>query len=242
MKEIKVKDLLELLAPVMITRKKAYFQKKLSDVVSISEQTQWVEQYGNNIKFDYNRYIISSFPGDVKKIPAHNFLLLYDFPTVDENLVEIEELIYYIEGFNTYQELKARIEDGIFSAGRFFIFIKDYEGYKNVPYYAEFNDDWDHWMEFSIPCLGEIYDVETVYNGDESSRVTDEYYAGIFSSCDDVENFIQETHIFDKMEKKQIFETNGKYKYEDLTFTFRIEYDDVVAAFSSEKMVSEDKI
>ena len=44
------------------------------------------------------------------------------------------------------------------------------------------------------------------------------------------------------MEKKQIFETNGKYKYEDLTFTFRIEYDDVVAAFSSEKMVSEDKI
>ena len=156
--------------------------------------------------------------------------------------MEIEELIYYIEGFNTYQELKARIEDGIFSAGRFFIFIKDYDGYKNVPYYAEFNDDWDNWIEFSIPCLGEIYDVETVYNGDESSRVTDEYYAGIFSSCDDVENFIQETHIFDKMEKKQIFETNGKYKYEDLTFTFRIEYDDVVAAFSSEKMVSEDKI
>lgn len=242
MKEIKVKELLELLAPVMINRKKSYFQKKLSDVVSISEQTQWVEQYGNNIKFDYNRYIVSSFPGDVKKIPAHNFLLLYDFPTVDENLVEIEELIYYIEGFNTYQELKARIEDGIFSAGRFFIFIKDYDGYKNVPYYAEFNDDWDNWIEFSIPCLGEIYDVETVYNGDESSKITDEYFAGIFSSHYDVETFIQETRIFDKMEKKQAFETNGKYKYEDLTFTFKIEYDDVVAAFSSEKMVSEDKI
>lgn len=233
MKEIKVKELLELLAPVMINRKKAYFQKKLSDVVSISEQTQWVEQYGNNVKFDYNRYIISSFPGDVKKIPVHNFLLLYDFPTVDENLVEIEDLIYYIEGFNTYQELKARIEDGIFSAGRFFIFIKNYEGYKNVPYHAEFNDDWDNWIEFSIPCLGEIYDVETVYNGDERSKVTDEYYAGIFSSHYDVENFIQETRIFDKMEKKQAFETNGKFKYEDRNFTFKIEYDDIVATLST---------
>lgn len=242
MKEIKVKELLELLAPVMVNRKKAYFQKKLSEVVSISEQTKWVEQYGNNVKLDYDRYIISSFPGDVKKIPVYNFLLLYDFPTVDENLVEIEDLIYYIEGFNTYEELKARIEDGIFNAGRFFIFIKDYEGYKNIPYYAEYNDDWDNWMEFSIPCLGEIYDVETVYGSDKGSIVKDDYYAGIFSSPSDLENFIQETRIFDKMEQKQIFETNGKYKYEDLTFTFRIEYDDVVAAFSSEKMVSEDKI
>ena len=97
-------------------------------------------------------------------------------------------------------------------------------------------------MEFSIPCLGEIYDVETIYGSDKGSMVKDDYYAGIFSSCDDMENFIQETHIFDKMEKKQAFETNGKYKYEDSFFDFKIEYNDIVAAFSSEKVILEDKI
>ena len=29
------------------------------------------------------------------------------------------------------------------------------------------------------------------------------------------------------------FETNGRFKYEDRNFTFKIEYDDIVATFSS---------
>ena len=233
MKTIKVKELLELFASTMINNKKRFFSNKADDVVSLSEQTKWVKKYENNLQASKNGFKLSAIPGSVKEVPRYRFFLLYDEPPVNETLRVNTELDYYSEGFNTYKELKDRVEDGDFNAGHFSVFLRDYEGYKSVSFKAEFDEDWDRWTDFSIPCLGEIFDVETVYNGDESTKTTDAYYAGIFSSPSDLENFIQETRIFDKMMHHKAFETNGKFKYEDRNFTFKIEYDDIVATFSS---------
>ena len=233
MKTIKVKELLELFASTMINNKKRFFSNKADDVVSLSEQTKWVKKYENNLQASKNGFKLSAIPGSVKEVPRYRFFLLYDEPPVNETLRVNTELDYYSEGFNTYKELKDRVEDGDFNAGHFSVFLRDYEGYKSVSFKAEFDEDWDRWTDFSIPCLGEIFDVETVYNGDESTKIADAYYAGIFSSPSDLENFIQETRIFDKMMHHKAFETNGKFKYEDRNFTFKIEYDDIVATFSS---------
>ena len=233
MKNIKVKELLELFASAMISRKNIFFRNEVADVVPLAEQTKWVTKYECNIQANKNGFKLSAIPGSVKEVPRYRFFLLYDEPPVNETLRVNTELDYYSEGFNTYKELKDRVEDGDFNAGHFSVFLRDYEGYKSVSFKAEFDEDWDRWTDFSIPCLGEIFDVETVYNGDESTKIADAYYAGIFSSPSDLENFIQETRIFDKMMKHKAFETNGKFKYEDRNFTFKIEYDDIVATFSS---------
>lgn len=233
MKNIKVKELLELFSSVMISRKNIFFRNEVADIVPLLEQTKWVKKYADNVQTTKNGYVITSAPGSVKEIPRYNFILFYDFPAVNEKLVESDELHYFFEGFDTYKELKNRIEDGDFNTGHFSVFLRDYEGYKDVTIKAEYDEDWDRWTDFSIPCLGEIFEVETVYNGDKSSSVKDEYYAGIFSSPSDLENFIQETCIFDKMMHHKDFETNGKFKYEDRNFTFKIEYDDIVASYSS---------
>ncbi len=233
MKNIKVKELLELFASAMISRKNIFFRNEVADVVPLAEQTKWVTKYECNIQANKNGYKISTSSGSVKEVPRYRFFLLYDEPPVNETLRVNTELDYYSEGFNTYKKLKERIEDGNFNAGHFSVFLRDYEGYKNVSFKAEYDEEWDRWTDFSIPCLGEIFDVETVYSGDETTKTMDAYYAGIFSSPSDLENFIQETRIFDKMMKHKAFETNGKFKYEERNFTFKIEYDDIVASFSS---------
>ena len=233
MKNIKVKELLELFASAMISRKNVFFRNEVDDIVPLADQTQWVTKYECNIQANKNGYKISTSSGSVKEVPRYRFFLLYDIPPVNEILKVNDELDYYSEGFNTYKEIKDRVEDGDFNAGHFSVFLRDYEGYKNVSFKAEYDEEWDRWTDFSIPCLGEIFDVETIYNGDESTKTTDAYYAGIFSSPSDLENFIQETRIFDKMMKHKAFETNGKFKYEERNFTFKIEYDDIVASFSS---------
>lgn len=233
MKSIRVKELLELFASAMISRKNIFFRNEVADIVPLSEQTKWVKKYECNIQANKNGYKISTASGSVKEVPRYRFFLLYDAPPVNEVLKVDDELDYYSEGFNTYKELKDRVEDGNFNAGHFAVFLRDYEGYKNVSFKAEYDEEWDRWTDFSIPCLGEIFDVETIYNADESTKTTDAYYAGIFSSPSDLENFIQETRIFDKMMKHKAFETNGKFKYEERNFTFKIEYDDIVASFSS---------
>lgn len=233
MKNIKVKELLELFASAMISRKNIFFRNEVADVVPLAEQTKWVTKYENNLQASKNGFKLSAIPGSLKEVPRYRFFLLYDEPPVNETLRVNTELDYYSEGFNTYKKLKERIEDGNFNAGHFSVFLRDYEGYKNVSFKAEYDEEWDRWTDFSIPCLGEIFDVETIYNGDESTKTTDAYYAGIFSSPSDLENFIQETRIFDKMMKHKAFETNGKFKYEERNFTFKIEYDDIVASFSS---------
>ena len=233
MKNIKVKELLELFASAMISRKNIFFRNEVADVVPLAEQTKWVTKYECNVQANKNGYKISTSSGSVKEVPRYRFFLLYDEPPVNETLRVNTELDYYSEGFNTYKKLKERIEDGNFNAGHFSVFLRDYEGYKNVSFKAEYDEEWDRWTDFSIPCLGEIFDVETVYSGDETTKTMDAYYAGIFSSPSDLENFIQETRIFDKMMKHKAFETNGKFKYEERNFTFKIEYDDIVASFSS---------
>ena len=49
MKSIRVKELLELFASAMISRKNIFFRNEVADIVPLSEQTKWVKKYECNI-------------------------------------------------------------------------------------------------------------------------------------------------------------------------------------------------
>lgn len=49
MKNLDVKELLELFAPAMVNRNKLYFRKEISDIVPIAEQGKFVNKYKNNV-------------------------------------------------------------------------------------------------------------------------------------------------------------------------------------------------
>lgn len=87
MKTIKAKELLELFAATMISRKKSFFNNTVIDIVPLSEQVKWVKKYAGNIQAVENGYKISSAPGTVIEVPRYNFFLFYDTPVVNETLI-----------------------------------------------------------------------------------------------------------------------------------------------------------
>ena len=111
MKNIKVKELLELFASVMISRKNIFFRNEVADVVPLSEQTKWVKKYECNIQANKNGYKISTASGSVKEVPRYRFFLLYDAPPVNEVLKVDDELDVYVGNIKKFSALPGAASD-----------------------------------------------------------------------------------------------------------------------------------
>lgn len=233
MKNLDVKELLELFAPAMVNRNKLYFRKEISDIVPIAEQGKFVNKYKNNVTCANGVYTVSENTGDITSVPAYNYFVVYERPLIEENQKRIKKLKFFFEGFETYGELKQRIQDKNFDTGLFIIYIKDYIGYRMTHFNVFYDEEFDKWTDLYIPCLGEIYDVQITYENDEATRFTQEPIAGVFCSQDDIENFIQEVIVFEQMMKRKPFVITGVYSYEGVMSEFKVEYDEIVSSFDS---------
>ncbi len=233
MKTLDVKELLELFAPAMVNRNKLYFRKEISDIVSAAEQSKFVKKYKNNVTLADGVYTVSENGGDTTSIPAYNYFVVYERPLLEENQKRIRKLKFFFEGFETYGELKQRVQDKNFDTGLFIVYIKDYIGYRMTQFNVFYDEEFDKWTDLYIPCLGEIYDVQITYDNDEATRFTQEPIAGIFCSQDDIENFIQEVIVFEQMMKRKPFVITGVYSYEGVMSEFKVEYDEIVSSFDS---------
>lgn len=233
MKNLDIKELLELFAPSTVNRNKLFFRKEISDIVSLAEQSKFVKKYKNNVSYADGVYTVSENAGDVTSVPAYNYFVLYERPLVEENQKRIRKLNFFFEGFETYGELKARIQDKNFDTGLFIVYIKDYIGYRMTQFNVFYDEEFDKWTDLYIPCLGEIYDVQITYDNDEATRFTQEPIAGVFCSQDDIENYIQEVIVFEQMLKRKPFVITGVYNYEGVINEFNVEYDKIVSSFDS---------
>ena len=233
MENLDVKELLELFAPAMVNRNKLFFRKEISDIVPVAEQGKFVKKYKNNVTYADGVYTVSENTGDITSVPAYNFFVVYERPLIEENQKRIRKLKFFFEGFETYGELKQRIQDKNFDTGLFIVYIKDYIGYRMTQFNIFYDEEFDKWTDLYIPCLGEIYDVQITYNNDETTKVTQEPIAGVFCSQDDIENFIQEVIVFEQMMKRKPFVITGVYSYEGVMNEFKVEYDEIVSSFDS---------
>ena len=233
MKTLDVKELLELFAPAMVNRNKLFFRKEISDIVPVAEQGKFVKNYKNNVTYADGVYTVSETTGDVTSVPAYNYFVVYERPLIEENQKRIKNLKFFFEGFETYGELKQRVQDKNFDTGLFIVYIKDYIGYRMMQFNVFYDEENDKWTDLYIPCLGEIYDVQITYDNDEATKVTQEPIAGVFCSQDDIENFIQEVIVFEQMLKRKPFVITGVYNYEGVINEFNVEYDKIVSSFDS---------
>ena len=167
MKNLDVKELLELFAPAMVNRNKLYFRKEISDIVPIAEQGKFVKKYKNNVTCANGVYTVSENTGDITSVPAYNYFVVYERPLIEENQKRIRKLKFFFEGFETYGELKQRIQDKNFDTGLFIVYIKDYIGYRMTQFNVFYDEEFDKWTDLYIPCLGEIYDVQIAYDNDD---------------------------------------------------------------------------
>lgn len=233
MKNLDIKDLLELFSTMMINKKKVFFRKEITGIVPMSEKSKFINEYKNNVNVNNGIYTVSEKPGTVTTVPAYNYFVLYDMPFAEESKGRIKNLRYYFEGFELYAELKERIQDKAFNTGQFAVYVKDCFGYRLLQHNVFYEEEYDKWTDLYIPCLGEIYDVEIVYNGDENTKVTQEMMTGVFCSQEDIENYIQEVIVFEEMLKHKPFVITGEYRYEGVMNEFRAEYDEMVSSFES---------
>lgn len=233
MKTLDVKELLELFAPAMVNRNKLFFRKEISDIVPVAEQGKFVKKYKNNVTYADGVYTVSETTGDITSVPAYNFFVVYERPLIEENQKRTKKLKFFFEGFETYGELKQRVQDKAFDTGLFIIYIKDYIGYRMTQFNVFYDEEFDRWTDLYIPCLGEIYDVQITYDNDDNTKVTQEPIAGVFCSQDDIENFIQEVIVFEQMLKRKPFIITGVYSYEGVINEFNVEYDEIVSSFDS---------
>lgn len=233
MRNLDVKELLELFAPVMVNRNKLFFRKEISDIVSAAEQSKFVKKYKNNVTLANGVYTVSENAGDITSVPAYNYFVVYERPLIEENQKRIRKLKFFFEGFETYGELKQRVQDKTFDTGLFIVYIKDYIGYRMTQFNVFYDEEFDKWTDLYIPCLGEIYDVQIIYNNDEKTKVTREPITGVFCSQDDIENYIQEVIVFEEMAKHKPFVITGVYSYEGVMNEFKVEYNELVSSFDS---------
>ncbi len=233
MQDLDIKDLLGLFAPRMINKKKSFFRKDIPALVPSSEQNKFVKKYKNNVSYKNGVYMVSEDEGDVVSVPSYNYFVLYEKPYVEESQRIIKNLNYFFEGFETYGELKSRIQDETFDTGLFTVYIKDYLGYREVQYNVFYDEENDRWTDFYIPCLGEVFDVKIIANNDETIKSTPEIITGVFFSQEDVENFINETMVFDQMRLHEPFEITGVYSYEGIMNEFKVECNDFESCFES---------
>ena len=233
MENLDIKDLLGLFSPMMINKKKVFFRKEISNIVPMAEKSKFINKYKNNVNVNNGIYTVSEKPGTVTSVPAYNYFVLYDMPVAEETKGRIKNLRYFFEGFDLYAELKERIQDEAFDTGQFAIYVKDCFGYRLLQHNVFYDEEYDKWTDLYIPCLGEIYDVEIVYDGDESTKVKQEMMTGVFCSQEDIENYIQEAIVFEEMLKHKPFVITGEYSYEGVMNEFRAEYNELVSSFES---------
>ena len=233
MKNLDVKELLELFAPSMVNKNKLFFRKEITEIVSAAEQSKFVKKYKNNVSYADGVYTVSENAGDVTSVPAYNYFVLYEKPLIEEHQRRIKKLKFFFEGFETYGELKERIQDESFDTNLFIVYIKDYIGYRMVQFNVFYDEENDKWTDLYIPCLGEIYDVQIIYDNDEKTKFTQEIMTGVFCSQEDIENFIQEVIVFEQMLKHRPFVITGVYNFEGITNEFKVEYDELVSSFDS---------
>ena len=233
MKNLDVKELLELFAPSTVNRNKLFFRKGITDIVSAAEQSKFVKKYKNNVSYADGVYTVSENAGDVTSVPAYNYFVLYEKTLIEEHQRRIKKLKFFFEGFETYGELKDRIQDASFDTNLFIVYIKDYIGYRMVQFNVFYDEENDKWTDLYIPCLGEIYDVQIIYDNDEKTKFTQEIMTGVFCSQEDIENFIQEVIVFEQMLKHRPFVITGAYNFEGITNEFKVEYDELVSSFDS---------
>ena len=82
MKNLDVKELLELFAPSTVNRNKLFFRKEITDIVSAAEQSKFVKKYKNNVSYADGVYTVSENAGDVTSVPAYNYFVLYEKPLI----------------------------------------------------------------------------------------------------------------------------------------------------------------
>lgn len=233
MKNLDIKDLLELFSTMMINKEKVFFRKEVTGIVPMAEKSKFINKYKGNVNVNNGIYTISEKPGTVTTVPAYNYFVLYDVPAVEESKGRIKNLKYYFEGFDLYAELKERIQNEEFNTGQFAVYVKDCFGYRLLQHNVFYDEENDKWTDFYVPCLGEIYDVEIIYNGDESTKVKQEMITGVFCSQEDIENYIQEVLVFEEMLKHKPFVITGEYLFEGIMNEFKAEYNELVSSFDS---------
>lgn len=232
MGKIKIKDLLEVMAPAIVlnppstigeSMDKFDTGEEVKNVISLKEQLEVVDKVLPLVIGKDNEFISMPIPMAEEKefeVEDFSFFIMY----VDSEKWQDEEYFncLHLKGFERFEDLKAYIEDTNRALSVIHIYVKDLKTYKEVKFKGYYDTDEHSWDDIEIPCLCEIEEIQ-FEKGKEF--ITIPYIVGLFPSVSLVKEFISFLIAEGYFEKGIEFMVEGDFKYEGKEYYYKMSSD-----------------